>query len=110
MTYLFTLTLLTSVGVLLGSIIFLSLVLAPTVFQTLDVQAESRLLHNLFPRYYRLGLICCGLALGPAITGRRCASTRFTGGRYLKRVKPRRGARRFRPGGYFRGLIARNFS
>lgn len=59
--------LLAAIGVALGSIVFLSFVLAPVVFQTLDAAAASRLLRALFPRYYRLGLLCCATGLGSAV-------------------------------------------
>lgn len=62
-----TLLLLASIGVLIGSIVFLSFVLAPLIFQTLDATAASRLLRALFPRYYRLGLLCCATGLGTAV-------------------------------------------
>ncbi len=57
----------TGAGVLLGAIVFLSAVLAPVVFQTLDAPAASRLLRAVFPRYYRLGLVCAGAALVAAL-------------------------------------------
>ncbi len=59
--------LLAAIGVALGSIVFLSFVLAPVVFQTLDAAAASRLLRAMFPRYYRLGLLCCATGLGSAV-------------------------------------------
>lgn len=41
-----------------GAMIFLSLVLAPTVFSVLSEQGASHLLRALFPRYYQLGIAC----------------------------------------------------
>lgn len=47
-----------SSGIWLGSMIFLSLVLAPIVFKTLSATGASHLLRVLFPRYYVTGIIC----------------------------------------------------
>ena len=52
-----TLALLSS-GIWLGSIVFLSAVLAPIVFKTLSATGASHLLRVLFPRYYVTGIIC----------------------------------------------------
>lgn len=41
-----------------GSIIFLSAVIAPTVFRTLAAADAARLMRRIFPKYYLLGLIC----------------------------------------------------
>lgn len=67
MTLFLTLLLLSSVGILIGSIVFLSFVLAPLIFRTLEAEAASSLLRALFPRYYRLGLLCCATGLGTAV-------------------------------------------
>jgi hypothetical protein len=48
-------------AVWLGSIILFSFVVAPTVHGVLEKQVAARLLRNLFPRYYALGIVC-GLA------------------------------------------------
>ncbi len=52
-----TLALLSS-GIWLGSIVFLSLVLAPIVFKALSATGASHLLRALFPRYYITGIAC----------------------------------------------------
>lgn len=52
-----------SMAILLGSIVFLSFVLAPTVFQVLDARSEGSLLRAVFPRYYGLGVICSAISL-----------------------------------------------
>lgn len=67
MTTFLILLLLSAVGILIGSIVFLSFVLAPLIFQTLDAAAASRLLRALFPRYYRLGLLCSAIGLGTSV-------------------------------------------
>ena len=55
----FSLTLaLLSSGIWLGSIVFLSLVLAPIVFKALSATGASHLLRALFPRYYITGITC----------------------------------------------------
>lgn len=66
MTFALTLMMMTSLGVLIGSIVFLSFVFAPVVFQVLEGGPASRLLRAVFPRYYRLGLVCCALGLASA--------------------------------------------
>ena len=45
-------------GVWLGAIIFHGMVVAPTAFENLDQAHAGRFLRALFPRYYRLGLVC----------------------------------------------------
>ena len=67
MTLFLTLLLQATVAILFGSIVFLSFVLAPLIFQTLDATSASKLLRALFPRYYRLGLLCCATGLGTSV-------------------------------------------
>ncbi len=55
-----------SSGIWLGSIVFLSLVLAPIVFKALSPTGASHLLRALFPRYYKTG-IACGVILHLAL-------------------------------------------
>jgi len=55
----FLLTLALSIWV--GTIAFFSAVIAPTIFQTMDRAAAGKLLAEIFPRYYRAGVVC-GLA------------------------------------------------
>lgn len=50
-------------GTWVGAIIFQSAVVAPSVFVDLDSDAARRFLRTLFPRFYRLGLVCGGVAL-----------------------------------------------
>ncbi len=52
-----------AVGTWVGAIIFQSAVVAPAVFADLDVESARRFLRTLFPRFYRLGLICGALIL-----------------------------------------------
>lgn len=50
-------------GTWVGAIIFQSSVVAPAVFGDLDSEAARRFLRTLFPRLFRLGLICGGVTL-----------------------------------------------
>jgi xanthosine utilization system XapX-like protein len=65
-------------GVLLGSMLFFAIVVAPTVFRALPGDAASPFLHALFPRYYLWGLVvailCTLLALfvGAPVPGTAC--------------------------------------
>ena len=52
-----------AVGTWVGAIIFQSAVVAPAAFANLDSDAARRFLRALFPRFYRLGLVCGGLTL-----------------------------------------------
>ncbi|MEM7278722.1 MAG: DUF4149 domain-containing protein [Pseudomonadota bacterium] len=54
----------TSVGIWVGAIVFQSAVVAPAVFVDLEETAARSLLRTLFPRFFRLGLICGALMLG----------------------------------------------
>lgn len=61
-----------AVAIQVGTIVFHSAVVAPTVFRQLDEQAASRFLRTIFPRFYRLGLYCgiiATVALGLAVAG-----------------------------------------
>ena len=55
-----------SAGVWLGTIVFHGAVVAPTVFRSLSEADASAFLRALFPRYYRLGIVC-GLTLSAAL-------------------------------------------
>lgn len=44
-----------------GSIVFHSAIVAPSVFATLDESRARDLLRTLFPRFFRLGLVCGGI-------------------------------------------------
>ena len=46
-----------------GSIIFLSFVMAPSVFGALDDVHAARFLRLIFPRYFKLGLGCSIISL-----------------------------------------------
>ena len=67
----FAIALLTiSAGTWIGAIVFQSAVVAPAVFVDLDERAARSLLRTLFPRFFRLGLVCGALMLAAlAITG-----------------------------------------
>ena len=45
-------------AVWVGAIVFHSAIVAPSVFATLDPARASTLLRTLFPRFFRLGLVC----------------------------------------------------
>jgi hypothetical protein len=64
-------TLLTvAAGVWIGAIVFQSAIVAPTVFVDLDESAARGFLRRLFPRFFKLGLVCGGLMLaGLALAG-----------------------------------------
>jgi hypothetical protein len=46
-----------------GSIMFFSFVVAPTVFKVLKPEEAARLQRALFPRYYLVGVICAGVGI-----------------------------------------------
>lgn len=46
-----------AMAILVGKIVFLSFVTAPVLARTLDTEAFSRVVRNLFPRYYALGML-----------------------------------------------------
>ena len=50
-----------------GSIVFQSLFVAPTLFQHVDEQSAGRFLRAIFPRFYKLGAVCGASMLGAAI-------------------------------------------
>ncbi len=45
----------------LGSIVFQTAVVAPAVFVNLDEATARKFLRTVFPRFYRLGLVCGAL-------------------------------------------------
>lgn len=57
-----------SAGVWIGTIVFQSAVVAPAVFVDLDEAAARSLLRTLFPRFFRLGLVC-GVLMLAALLG-----------------------------------------
>lgn len=59
-----------AIAVWVGAIVFQSTIVAPTVFRHLDQAAARRFLRALFPRMYRLGLMCGAILLSSlAIAG-----------------------------------------
>lgn len=52
----------------LGSIVFFSFVVAPTVHGVLDRADASRLMASMFPRYYLFSIVCGAVALAAALT------------------------------------------
>lgn len=57
------------VTVWLGSIIFFSFVLTPTLFKQLSKEVTSKVLDVIFPKYYLLGIICATGALITQLLG-----------------------------------------
>ena len=51
----------------LGSIMFFSFVVAPTVHAVLERPDAARLMRTMFPRYYLFGVICGLLAIASAL-------------------------------------------
>jgi len=51
-----------------GAILFQSAVVAPAVFAELDGDSARRFLRALFPRFYRLGLVCGALMAAGIVT------------------------------------------
>lgn len=52
-----------------GAAIGLTFLTTPAIFAALDRDTASRLVGQLFPGYFRLGLACLGLALAAALAG-----------------------------------------
>ena len=52
-----------TLGVWIGSIVFFSFAVAPTVFKVLKPEDAARLQRALFPRYYLVGLLCAALGI-----------------------------------------------
>ena len=46
-----------AMAILVGKIVFLSFVTAPVLARTLDANAFSQVVRNLFPQYYALGIV-----------------------------------------------------
>lgn len=49
-----------------GAIVFQSAIVAPAVFVDLDADSARRFLRTLFPRFFKLGVVC-GLLMGIAV-------------------------------------------
>src|SRR2546426_11948434 len=54
---------LVSLGLWVGSIIFFSFFIAPTVFKELKPVDAARLQRALFPKYYLVGILCAGIGI-----------------------------------------------
>lgn len=52
-----------SIATLLGGMLFFPLVVAPTVFKSLDAERAGRFLRELFPAYYGFIIVLSGIAL-----------------------------------------------
>ncbi len=54
--------LLSAIGIWLGAMVFFAVVVAPTIFTTLEPLPAGHLLQRVFPRYSLFGLACLSLA------------------------------------------------
>src|SRR5580692_11768647 len=52
-----------TLAVWIGSIVFFSFAVAPTVFKTLKPEDAAALIRRIFSKYYLIGIICAGLAI-----------------------------------------------
>jgi hypothetical protein len=52
-----------TLGVWVGSIIFFSFFVAPTIFKVLKPEDAARLQRAMFPKYYLVGIICGGMGI-----------------------------------------------
>jgi putative copper export protein len=70
-----------AVAVWVGAIVMLAFVVAPVVFAALPRPEAGDLMNQLFPAYYRVGALCCMVALVTggiqAYLGRRWGTLRF---------------------------------
>jgi len=55
-------------AVLVGKIVFLSFVTAPVLARTLDADAFARVVRNLFPAYYGLGMLSAALGWATSLS------------------------------------------
>jgi hypothetical protein len=54
---------LVTLGVWIGSIVFFSFAVAPTVFRTLKPEDAPKLQRAMFPRYYLAGILCAAVGI-----------------------------------------------
>ena len=66
-----------------GAVLFLSFVVAPTLFQTLPPEEAGRAMSSMFPTYYLIGNICGGLLLLAGWLRRRAGDRSPAGKRLL---------------------------
>lgn len=52
-----------SLATWVGSIIFFSFVIAPTVFKVLKPEDAAKLQRAMFPKYYLVGILCAGIGI-----------------------------------------------
>lgn len=53
-----------AIAILVGKVVFLSFVTAPVLARTLDPESFARVVRQLFPRYYALGMIAATVGWG----------------------------------------------
>ncbi|MEI6085494.1 MAG: DUF4149 domain-containing protein [Verrucomicrobiota bacterium] len=54
---------LVSLAMWVGSIMFFSFVIAPTIFKVLKPEDAAKLQRALFPKYYFVGIVCAGVGI-----------------------------------------------
>ena len=54
---------LVTLAVWIGSIVFLSFAVAPTVFKTLKLEDAAKLQRAIFPKYYLAGILCAAVGI-----------------------------------------------
>ena len=54
---------LVTLAVWIGSIVFFSVAVAPTVFKTLKPDDAAALIRRIFSKYYAIGIICAGVGI-----------------------------------------------
>jgi len=54
---------LVDMAVWLGSLVFFSFVVAPTVHRTLKTEDAAALIRRIFPKYYFVGMVCAGVGI-----------------------------------------------
>ncbi len=56
-----------ALAILVGKIVFLSFVTAPVLARTLDSEAFARVVRNLFPQYYALGMVTAAIGWATSV-------------------------------------------
>jgi len=54
---------LVTLGVWIGSIVFFSFAVAPTVFKTLKPEDAAALIRRIFSKYYMIGIVCAAVGI-----------------------------------------------
>ena len=64
-------------GALIGSMVFFAAVIAPLVFKVLEPEPAGMFLRQVFPRFYRFGLIVASIAAALAVSDAPSAALTF---------------------------------